>query len=109
MISPRMAKPMPAAISVKKLAQKSIMSLKVLPAPPCPGGAPAAIFEVLLPDCRGSPGEMDSDFSAMSANSWLAYLECGTDIPVCTLLAQTGMSVPPNNECLCHQITCWRY
>jgi hypothetical protein len=61
---------MPAAISVKKLAQKSIMLLKYVPPPGGPGGAPAAKWVSLEPVCGGKPGEIDSDLSeAMKADS----------------------------------------
>src|SRR6516164_6131563 len=67
MMSPRIEKPIPAAINVKKLAQKSIMLLN--DALPASGGGPAAMLIVAGPGCGGRPGEIDSDFSLILMDS----------------------------------------
>ena len=70
MMSPRMAKPIPAAIRVKKLAQKSNMLLNDVPAEGRTGGAPAAMLVSVGFGCRGWPAEIDSECSEpMTVNS----------------------------------------
>jgi len=65
-----MAKPIPAAINVKKLAQKSIRSLTDLSPVVIFGGPPAAKFVSEALGCGGLPAAKDSGLSdPMKADS----------------------------------------